>query len=53
MWYLLVTGGQQVATRGAKRIGVAAKMCVMKFQPLKKFQARLWRAVSELSTIPV
>ena len=31
MWYLLVTGGQQVATRGAIRVGIGAKMRVRKF----------------------
>ena len=31
MWYLLVTGGQQVATRGIKRADIGAKMRVRKF----------------------
>ena len=31
MWYLLVTGGQQVATRGAERVAIGAKMRVRKF----------------------
>ena len=31
IWYLLVTGGQQVATRGAERVGIGAKMRVRKF----------------------
>ena len=31
MWYLLVPGGQQVATRGAERVGIGAKMCIRKF----------------------
>ena len=31
MRHLLVTGGQQVATRGAERVAIGAKMRVRKF----------------------
>ena len=30
-WHLLVTGGQQAATRGAEQVAIGAKMRVRKF----------------------